>query len=96
VEDIFDADIGSLKGKQVQLNPDAVHPYVPEMPTYIYERFKAVTVAVDIMYVNKISFFVSISRDIHFCTSEMLDNLKIQTILRALRHVANIYKTWEY
>jgi hypothetical protein len=71
-EDIFGPDIGSLKGKQVPLTPDVVHFNVPEMPAFIYERYKDVKVAVDIMYVNKIPFFVSISRDIHFCTSEML------------------------
>jgi hypothetical protein len=55
-----------------------------------------VKVAVDIMYVNKIPFFVSISRDIHFCTSEMLHDLKNQTILKAVGHVVNIYKTRDF
>jgi ribonuclease HII len=80
----------------VQLTPDVVHTNVPEMPAFIYERYKDVKVAVDIMYVNKIPYFVSISRDIHFCTSEMLHDLKNQTILKAVGHVVNIYKTRDF
>jgi acetolactate synthase regulatory subunit len=45
------------------------------------------------MFVNKIPFFVTISRDIKFGTSKLQPNQKNAALKTALSHVLSIYKT---
>jgi hypothetical protein len=92
-DDIFGPDMGSLKGKQVRENPDPVETIITEIPTTLYERYRNVTIAIDIMYVNKIAFFVTISRDIRFATSEMIPDAQVTTIMKVIEHALNVYKT---
>jgi hypothetical protein len=49
-------------------------------------------VAKDVMFVNKIPFFVAISRDIKFGTTEVLPNQKIPALKCAMTHVLSIYR----
>ena len=44
------------------------------VPEYIMSRYQTVTAAGDIMFVNKLPFFVTISRHIKCSTSEFLAN----------------------
>ena len=90
-EDIFGPDIGSLKGKQVQKTPDPVQTNIIEIPSHIFERYQNVIIATDIMYVNKTAFLVTISRNIRFATSEMINNLRNTTIMKAIQQVPNVY-----
>jgi hypothetical protein len=66
--------------------------WISEIPTTLYERYKNVTIAIDIMYVNKIAFFVTISRDICFATSEMIPDAQVNTSMKVIKHVLNVYK----
>ena len=43
------------------------------LPPSVHERYKVVTLTADIMFVNAIPFFVSLSRKIKFGTIEALD-----------------------
>jgi hypothetical protein len=65
-EDIFGPDIGSLKGKTIRQTPNVVELPTIEIPPFILEHYQNVVIAADIMYVNKIPFFVTISRNIRF------------------------------
>jgi hypothetical protein len=90
-EKIFGPDIGSLKGKTVRSSGDHVQTEVSDMDSTIMNRYRNVTLAGDIMFVNKIPFFVTISRAIKFSTSEMIINRKNPTILVAIKHVVGAY-----
>jgi hypothetical protein len=70
-----------------------VEKIITEIPTTLYERYENETIAIDIMYVNKIAFFVTISRDICFASSEMLPDAQVNTIMKLIKHVLNVYKT---
>ena len=91
-ENIFGPDLGSLKGKTVRQTPESVMINDVKVQENILERYRHVTIAADIMYVNKIAFFVTISRNIRFVTSERLLNQKAETILKAIQQVLNIYQ----
>ena len=60
--------------------------------TEILEIHQRVTIAIDIMYVNKIPFFTTISRDLHFGTIECLANRRVSTIVGKLRSVIRLYE----
>jgi hypothetical protein len=80
-EDIFGPDLGSLKGKTVRKASRKVELRMIPIPAMIMDRYKAVTLAADIMKVNKIPMMVSISSVIKFGTVELLKDQKMGTIL---------------
>ena len=63
-------------------------------------RYHNIILAGDIMFVNKIEFFMTVSRYIKFGTVEMMKNQQNKAILAAIKHVkralqylANVLKT---
>jgi hypothetical protein len=67
-EDIFGPDLGTLKGKSTRAKPHKVRPILVSIPQQILQRYRSVTICVDLMFVNKVAFLVTISRNIHFGT----------------------------
>ena len=90
-ERIFGPDLGSLKGKTVRRTSPSVQTEHTHVPENIMSRYREVSVAGDIMFVNRLPFFVTISRHIKFSTSEFLANQKTETILTAIKHVSQTY-----
>jgi hypothetical protein len=79
-EDIFGPDLGSLKGKTVRQTPDIAEKNNIKIPPYIIEHYPK-------MY----PFFVTTSRNIRFATSEMINDQRKSTIIKAMQQVLNIY-----
>jgi hypothetical protein len=91
-ENIFCPENGSLKGKTVRQGSDQVRAsgLVP-IPATIMAHYRTVVLSVDIMKINKMPFFVTISRAIKFGTVTWLKNAKADTILANLTEVHNVY-----
>ena len=49
--------------------------------------YKDVTLCVDLIFVNHIQFFVTISKNIKLLTAEMIGNKKTSTVIQSLQHV---------
>jgi hypothetical protein len=62
------------------------------LPKEIMSQYRAITLCIDIMFVTKIPFFLSISRNIRFITATVLDNRKAATITMALKDIYSIYR----
>ena len=80
-EQIFGPDIGSLKGKTMRRNPPIVDSPITSVPANTLERYRNVTLCVDIMYINHVAMLVSLSRNIKFGTTEAIPNNKSATIV---------------
>jgi hypothetical protein len=91
-EHIFGPDIGSLKGKTVRRRPHLAKPVIEPLPPQIMSRYRNVTLAADLMYVNGIPMLVTISRNVRFVTVEALPNRNIPTLVNGIKAVATIYK----
>jgi hypothetical protein len=91
-EDIFGKDIGAIKGKTTRQAPERVRMTGVTLPTELLDRYKTVTLCGDIMFVNKIPFFVSISRNLKFGTAEMIANRQQKTVFNAVEHVCKLYR----
>jgi hypothetical protein len=91
-EHIFGTDVGALKGKTTRQAPEKARMTGVAVPTEIIDRYKSVTLCGDIMFVNKIPFFVSISRNLKFGTAEMIANRQRKTVFKAVEHVCNLYR----
>jgi hypothetical protein len=90
-EAILGPDVGSLKGKTVRRKADAVNIKITDIPATIMSHYRDIIVGGDNMFVNKIPFFMTISRHIKFCTAEMLINQTSKTLLAAIKHVKSAY-----
>jgi hypothetical protein len=91
-EKIFGPDIGSLKGKTVRRTTEHVEVAATPVPSTIMSEYRDVIIGADIMFVNKLPFFVTISRHIKFGTAELIADQKHETLVKAARDVHNIYK----
>ena len=90
-EDIFGPDLGSLKGKTVRRSPRLARPTSVSIPADVMSRYRKVTLAVDIMFVDKIAFLVTLSRNIRFGTVEVLPDRKQHSIIKAIKNVQALY-----
>ncbi len=63
---VWGPSIAMLKGKTVRMTPPVVGQDVIEISKEIWELHKDVTLAIDIIFVNKILFFITYSLVICF------------------------------
>jgi hypothetical protein len=90
-EDIFGPNVGSLKGKTTQSTPEHVRSDRADIPMQIMSRYREVTLACDIMYVNRIPFIMSISRCIKFGNADMLKSKSAVQLLASIKLVTQTY-----
>ena len=83
---IYGPDEGALRGKMVRTTPKKVETKsLFQLPKEIFEKHKFVTIAIDIFYFDSISFFLTISRNIHFYTIEKIEDRENKTIMECLK-----------
>jgi hypothetical protein len=91
-EDVLGPNLGGLKGKTVRPGGTHMRSEHHRVPRSIMERHQDVTLYANIIFVNKIPFFITISRKIKFGTVKVLKNQKHTTILQAFKNVNALYK----
>ena len=92
-EYIFGQDIGALKGKTTRRRPPIVDSPVTPVPQSILEKYRRVTICVEVLHVNKIAMLASsVSRDIHFGTIEAMPSLNRNNMMESLKHICQIYR----
>lgn len=79
-EHIFGPNLGSLKGKTVRRPLPRSRTGVCGVPLDILQKHPSLEIAMDIMFINKIAFLVSVSRKLHFGTVEALPDRQTDTI----------------
>ena len=62
-----------------------------DVPHTIMDRYRNVTLYIEIMFVNKIAFLVTTSRGIKFSMAETLKDRKHPTIMSTIKHVVALY-----
>ena len=91
-EDIFGPNLGALKGKTVWRPNPHVAMGVDGVPPEIIQAHRSIILTMDIMFINKVAFLVTISRNLKFGTVEALPNRQIPTITQRLRSVVALYR----
>jgi hypothetical protein len=86
-EDILGHNLGSLKGKTTRSKNEHVRSKHINIPINIMSRYREVTLAGDIMFVNRIPFFMTVSRHIKFGTAKMIKSQTGSTLLTAIKQV---------
>lgn len=62
-----------------------------EIPKEVMENIKNVYLTIDLFFVNKIPFFITLSRKIDFNTANHLGSRKIQEIFKAFKEIYKYY-----
>jgi hypothetical protein len=89
-EDIFSPNLGSLKGKTVRRKNVHVPSLVADVPYQIICAHRDVTLCFDIMFVNRIVFFVIVLRSIRLGSTERLASRFTKVVARALVAVTKL------
>jgi len=71
-EDKFGPNLGSIKGKTTRRPMQHVNITWTRVPQEILQKYGEVTLAIDIMAINKIPFMITTSRHIHFGTAKLI------------------------
>jgi hypothetical protein len=58
---IYGKDLGSIQGNTVRLRPDAVTTDYIEIPPDIMTLHQGITIAVDVMYIDRMQFLMTTS-----------------------------------
>ena len=90
---IYGANIAALKGKTVRTKSDLVISDYIAVPEDVLQANKNVTFSVDIMFVNKIPFFTTVSRDMKFTTVEGIETRTIRQLVDSTHKVCALYST---
>ena len=79
--DIFGTSIKALNVKTVHKSGEHVKLEIEKIPAGVLDRYKNTNLTDDIMFVNKIRFFIRIYRHIQFGTKEVITNAKTRTLI---------------
>ena len=92
-EDIYGPNLGSIKGKTPTRKVKHVHGSTDPVPPDILLRHGQVSIAIDIMFVNKVPFLISHSRSLRFGIVSHIINRKLDTVGEALQAMVEVYTT---
>lgn len=90
-EQIYGPDIGALKGKTTGRKPAPVNSNYIDIPDELYAKHETVTLAMDTMYVNKLPFLTTVSRDIQYRTAMPLVATNDKAYRSAVQEVVRYY-----
>jgi len=66
--------LGSVKGKTTRHLMENIDITRTKVPRDLLEKYGDMTLAIDIMTINKIPIMISTSRNIHFGTAKLIHN----------------------
>eukprot|EP00957_Ditylum_brightwellii_P207494 15353227-Ditylum_brightwellii.AAC.1 len=93
---IFGKYVGFLNSKAVRKAPKPVVNDYVHVPPESMDIHKDVTIATDIMFVNKLPILTSISKNLKFITSQKLGSRATKNILKAIRNVIKLYSQHDF
>ena len=88
---IYGSNIAALKGKTVRTNSETVISDYIAVPEDVLQANRNVTFSADIMFVNKILFFKTVSREIKFTTVEGIEARTIKQLADSTNKVRALY-----
>ena len=90
-ENINGPSVQALKGKTIRTKPSPVVSDYVAAPHTIFEENRNVTLSVDVMFVNRITFITSISWHLKFTTAETLYNCTTSQLVQCVTNVKALY-----
>ena len=88
---IFGPDLANIRGKKVRRKPEHVNTEIVAIPREILEIQKCVTLVADVMFVNKVPFLISSSRNINLTTIEHVPHPTASKLALLLHRIIRVY-----
>ena len=89
---IFGPDVTALKGKTTRPKSPIVRTNIIAVPLQIRSNHNNIELTIDVMFVNKIPFVVSLTRNICFGTSQFIKRRTGGNLLKSIRKVVHLYR----
>ena len=90
--DTFGTSIEALKENTVRISEYNKKLEIEIVPDTILDRYNKSTLSAEIMFVNNIRCFVTISRHRHFKTIETITDTKTSTLIHSVINMNRVYK----
>ena len=90
---IYGCDLRSIKRKTIQSSSEQFKIPVSSIPPELMTKYQCVILAIDVMFVHKIPFFINTSHDIKFNTVEMLGSETNKVFVASIKQVSKIYNS---
>ena len=91
-EVIIGTEVRSLQVNTVRSSSAQVTHLKVNIPPHLYERYKEVSLSIDIMFINKVAFFVTKSRNLRFGPSEHITSINHKIILTCIKKLRSVYR----
>ena len=92
-EQIFGPDLGTLKGKTTRRKPLPMVTDQVAIPPELYEAQQNVDLGIDVMYVNELPYFTSISKRIMYRTAQFIPSRTAASLYSSIDTVFRVYNT---
>jgi hypothetical protein len=97
---IFGPNLAGVRGHMVRRSPESVTTNHIQIPRVLLEQHQRVTLAVDVMFVNRVLFLVSVSRGLNLVTAEYKPSCTAKQLAADIMRVMDLYcaeaSTWEW
>jgi hypothetical protein len=88
---IWGPNIAALKGKTTRKQPDPVVTDVIAVPSNLHNENRFIIMSMDVFFVNKPPFFLTLGRSIYFTTVTHLADQKAETIFKEFKKIFMLY-----
>ncbi len=88
---IFGPDLAGVRGRMVWRTPESVTTNYVQIPRAILEQHQLVTLAVDIMFVNRVPFLVSVARGLNLVTAEFTPSRTAKQLAAGITWMMDLY-----
>ena len=88
---IYGPIIENLKGKTARTKPNPVVTNYVDVPPAVLDSNKYITLSANILFINRISFYATISRHIKFTTVEAIPSRKLPHLIKLTQSVMDLY-----
>ena len=88
---IFGPDLACIRGETVRRKPERVEANYMEIPKDFYKLHKFITLVGDVMFVNKIPSFITMSRKIRMMMAEHTPSRTAPSLAKSLIKVLQLY-----
>jgi hypothetical protein len=88
---IFGPDLAGVRGRTVRRPPESVTTNYVQIPHALLERHQRVTLAVNVMFVNRVPFLVSVARGLNLVTAEHMPTRTAKQLAAGIVRIMDLY-----
>jgi hypothetical protein len=90
-KDIFGRNLGSTKTPCCQ--PVAIDTQVTPVPPDMLSKYKHITLAVNVVYVNDVPLLLTVAHHLNFTTTAHLKDKSVEQLVAGIKHARDAYRS---